>query len=822
MKNWTLDEFKIIIGLILLFGLGSFFLVSAAITAPTIVFSGDDILQNGGNDDPYDALIQLDIASSQVNPDIWELEYSNDAGESWLAIIANYTVVSAANRQYYWSVSKIYAPQLLIRIRTQQAGEWSDYYQTNLSLSHRVTNHNAHYFVEDFSTTDFQGENNRINWDTSWALVELGPNPPAYHPNGTVQSTNLLAGLNNNDVLSVIFQPVLWSFTKTIRFQVSNNGLNWYGDTTGVAKDNVWFNFGDTMLPDPVTVPFNSSIGNGLYFKISLATNNTDLTPQVFQLRFFWQENSNPTACFIINPNSSQDPEENYIFNANCSTDYEDSLNQLFFRWDFDNNGAFETAWQTGSAGYLKTYNYHSTSTFVAKLEVKDSNGAVSSFTNSLNESGVEGAVSGWLWSSNYGWTSLNCDNVYYGVLIESCQSNYGWTLNPDYTMSGWAWDSNLGWLCIVATCQPYGLTPDNEVPVAVYSRDTGEVVGWGKYLIFGESGWLKLRGNWCGEAEDQCVHVNMSQRSLEGWAWAGGQTPEGVSIGPGWVQFEGSLNVPWLETKFGSVYGRNDFGSSETLGAPQDRYNASYCILASGSIINLSSEINCLEADYRDLGFPGAGNSYKNILGMIDFGRILNGNQLVFADADIDANLPRDLAGQVYYFQEDDLNSFTIDNPITFYNARNLNSSGAGTVVVDGDLHINNNMYYEDNPVSGKIGNLASVAWIVKGDLIIDPAVTNLVGNFIVLGRDGVACPTDGCGRFLTGDDSGNNRQLVLQGLAMSKSFSLQRYYKAGGEPAEKFIYDGRVLVNTPPGLDDFAKGLPVWREALPTNQIE
>ena len=653
-------------------------------------------------------------------------------------------------------------------------------------------------------------------------MVELGLNPPQYHPNGTVQSTDLLAGLDNNNVISVIFQPVQWDAGQTARYQVSNDGINWYGDTSGQPKLNTWFSFPSQLVPNAVSVPFNGPAGNSLYWKINLRTNNTNISPQVFQLRFSWQENSNPTACFIINPNSSQDPEQNYVFNANCSTDYEDTLNQLSFRWDFDNNGSFETSWQTGSSGYLKTYNYHSTSTFVAKVEVKDSDNAVSVFTNSLNENSVAGPVAGWLWGSNYGWTSLNCDNVYYGIPNESCQPNYGWNLNPDYTMSGWAWDSNLGWLCLGATCQSYGLTPDGDAPMAVYSRDTGEVVGWGKYLVFGESGWLKLRGDWCGGAEDQCVHVNMRQRSLEGWAWAGGETPEGVSIGPGWVQFEGSLDVPWLETKFGSVYGRHNVGSAETLGTPQDRYNAGYCILASGSIINFYSEINCLEAAYRDLGFPGAGNSYRNILGMIDFSRILNGNQLVFADADIDANLPVNLAGRVYYFHEAGLNSFTIDAPLTFLNAHNLNSSGAGTVVVDGDLRINSNMYYEANPVSGKIGNLASIAWIVKGDLIIDPGVTNLVGNFIVLGKDDVACPTAGCGWFLTGDDSGGNQQLVLRGLVMAKTFSLQRYYKTGGEPAEKFIYDGRVLVNTPPGLEDFAKGLPVWREALPTNQIE
>ena len=788
--------------------------------APTVTFSGDDLLQNGGTDDAYDSLIVANITTSQATPTTWELEYSNDGGQTWNAVIATYTPISSNENKYYWSVSKIYAPTLLFRTRTEQTGTWTNYYQIALSLAHRVTNNNAHYFVESFNDNTFQGSTSYINWDTSNALVQLDyNNPPKYHPNGTVKSNNLLAGLSNGNILSVSFQPVQGDFGNSPQYQFSNDGNSWYGS----GGLNTWYTFAGQTVPDEVNVSFGNTVGSGLYWRISLSSSQgNNITPQVFQLRFFWQENTTPQACFTINPPSSNDPEQIFAFNANCSSDYEDSLNQMYFRWDFDNDGNFETAWQQGAAGYIKTNNYHSTSTFVANLEVKDQYDAVSSFTNSLNEISIGGSIAGWLWSSNYGWTSLNCNNTFYDEILNYCPPNYGWQINDDYTMSGWAWDSNLGWLCLGSTCQAYGNTPDDQAPVAVYSRNTGTVVGWGKFINYDESGWLQLRGNWCAGAEDQCVHVNISRRSLQGWAWAGGRSDNGISVGPGWVQFEGNVNVPWLETKFGSIYSRDDVGSAETFGAPQDRYNASYCILSTGNIINFSSEINCLEAGYRDLGFPNSSNNYKNILGMIDFGRILDGQKQSFDSVDIDANLSQNLAGNVYYFGGAGLNSFTIDSPLTFYNARNLNSSGAGTVVVDGDLYINSNMYYENNPVTGKISNLASIAWIVKGDVYIDPNVTNIVGNFIVLGKNGIACPLASCGNFLTGDDSGNTKQLVLQGLAMSKSFSLQRYYKNGGEPAEKFIYDGRALVNTPPGLEDFAKGMPVWREALPTNLIE
>jgi len=35
--------------------------------------------------------------------------------------------------------------------------------------------------------------------------------------------------------------------------------------------------------------------------------------------------------------------------------------------------------------------------------------------------------------------------------------------------------------------------------------------------------------------------------------------------------------------------------------------------------------------------------------------------------------------------------------------------------------------------------------------------------------------------------------------------------------EPSENFIYDGRVVVNPPPGLEDLASGLPSISQAVP-----
>src|SRR3989339_815768 len=147
-------------------------------------------------------------------------------------------------------------------------------------------------------------------------------------------------------------------------------------------------------------------------------------------------------------------------------------------------------------------------------------------------------------------------------------------------------------------------------------------------------------------------------------------------------------------------------------------------------------------------------------------------------------------------------------------------------TIIINGNLHINKNLYYESNAVTAQIENLASVAWIVRGDVIIDGTVSNVVGDFIVVGPEpAVACADprpSGCGEFRTGADADSPRQLVLSGLVMAREMFFERSFRLAGEPAEKIIYDGRVIVNTPPGLENVAKGLPLWRESTVSADFE
>jgi len=83
------------------------------------------------------------------------------------------------------------------------------------------------------------------------------------------------------------------------------------------------------------------------------------------------------------------------------------------------------------------------------------------------------------------------------------------------------------------------------------------------------------------------------------------------------------------------------------------------------------------------------------------------------------------------------------------------------------------------------------------------------MVGVMLALGKDGA-----GSGQFITGDV---NRPLEIRGLALASRFHFQRSYGLAADgtrqPSEKIIYDGRLLLNTPPGLEDVAQSLPIVR---------
>lgn len=318
------------------------------------------------------------------------------------------------------------------------------------------------------------------------------------------------------------------------------------------------------------------------------------------------------------------------------------------------------------------------------------------------------------------------------------------------------------------------------------------------------------------------------------------------------------TCDKPYVQVDKGSIYSQGNIKAE--FQPPENKYNASYLILGGGAgttIVSFISgycsagqteppPINCssgqnapvpINSSFGKLIYPGASNSSSPRAGSFDYYGLthkLNGSPVgdgeknsyghivkITTDSDGhgDINLvggldfvfqettaidqSKSLDGKVYWVKGD----LTINEKFTFNNTNPDGPSGAGLFIVDGDLKIDKDLFYDDNPLLAEAlsRNLASVGWLVNGDVIINDSVKNVVGTFFV---SGVAVGSTGT--FSTG---AGGDQLVVSGAVIAKKFNFERPSSSGDAPSEKIVADGRLLLNTPPGFFDIVSTLPIWR---------
>jgi len=329
-----------------------------------------------------------------------------------------------------------------------------------------------------------------------------------------------------------------------------------------------------------------------------------------------------------------------------------------------------------------------------------------------------------------------------------------------------------------------------------------------------------------CPRCYEYGVAVDYNKNRLSGWAWGTlykevGNGLCGSNLGVGWLAFHAQSEgvfAPWLESSAGSIYSSGGVGSDSSFRPPIGKYSATYAIHSGGTITNFySASGSQWESQYYDeITFPDTASNYSSILGKIDFSGLQAGTygtvETITSAADIDAIL-----GGKVYVRDGDL---TISAATTFNGGNASTPNGSGTIIVRGNLNINANIAYNAAAVA-KLKYLPSVSFIVLGDVNVASTVTNLVGAYVALG-DGTpaTCPvltdaSSGCGRFSSGESTTVN--LTVSGLVVAKQFNLERLFMSLDEGAERFLYDGRLLANTPPGLQDITQALPEWNEVAP-----
>lgn len=169
-----------------------------------------------------------------------------------------------------------------------------------------------------------------------------------------------------------------------------------------------------------------------------------------------------------------------------------------------------------------------------------------SSSNFALASGGSSGNVSGFAWSNNFGWVSLNsrdCDINNNGTFEgpaetptpapDGCPLSGGataYSVNIDNSGNflGYAWSENLGWINFGPT-SGYPTAPNS---AAHYDSVSGKVTGWAQVLSLGADGWLKL-----GDATwaSQSTSINSGTGEFNGFAWNGNVD---TTSGLGWLSF--------------------------------------------------------------------------------------------------------------------------------------------------------------------------------------------------------------------------------------------------------------------------------------------
>ena len=174
-------------------------------------------------------------------------------------------------------------------------------------------------------------------------------------------------------------------------------------------------------------------------------------------------ENNNyaPVASFTVSPYSGT-TQTVFVFDASASADVEDPTTQLLIRWDFNGDGVWDTDWIIDKSYGIQ---FIDESTYVAKLEVKDTQGATGQTTETIavsNSGGGGGTITdtrdGQIYTTevigSQTWLSENLNYPATGSLCyEDDPANceiygrlYNWELALNICPTGWHLPNDNEW----------------------------------------------------------------------------------------------------------------------------------------------------------------------------------------------------------------------------------------------------------------------------------------------------------------------------------------------------------------------------------------
>lgn len=143
---------------------------------------------------------------------------------------------------------------------------------------------------------------------------------------------------------------------------------------------------------------------------------------------------------------------------------------------------------------------------------------------NTPRATAADNELTGFAWSSNIGWISLNCSNT------GSCTKGYKVIKRSDGQLSGYGWSSNIGWVNFAPASRNYPVGRGTFPGAARF--DGNNIKGWIQALSAGGGwdGWISMGGQTTNGGKYGPIY-NETTKKFSGFAWGGDVV--------GWVDFQ-------------------------------------------------------------------------------------------------------------------------------------------------------------------------------------------------------------------------------------------------------------------------------------------
>jgi uncharacterized protein (TIGR02145 family) len=302
--------------------------------------------------------------------------------------------------------------------------------------------------------------------------------------------------------------------------------------------------------------------------------------------------NTVPTPSFFVTP-SSGTPTTTFYFDASDCNDLEDSSSALQVRWDWENDGTWDTGYTTTKTD---THQYSGNGSYTVNMEVKDSEGATADTTQTIQVE--EESIT----------TVTDIDgNVYRTVTIGSQEwmvENLKVTHYSDGTAITHVTD-NADWATLTEAYCIYNNNASNEVDTygALYN---GWAVADGRNIA--PEGWHVPTDDEWRELE---MYLGMSQSDADITGWRG--TNEGSKLA-------GNAEL-WNSEALES---NAEFGSSGFTALPggyRDYYSGTYGSMSLTAYFWSATEFDSLTAWSRKLHFLNSGVNRDSTLASKRYG---------------------------------------------------------------------------------------------------------------------------------------------------------------------------------------------------------